>query len=65
MMSEFVNPFSGRIPERALTSEELVRDIRPGDNLEFYKVESLALHIKMQGATCVLSSVEEADPPIG
>jgi rubrerythrin len=27
-MPEFVNPFSGKIPERKLTSEELVRAIR-------------------------------------
>ena len=27
-MPEFVNPFSGKIPERKLTSEELIRAIR-------------------------------------
>jgi len=27
-MPEFVNPFSGRIPERTLTKEELIRAIR-------------------------------------
>jgi len=27
-MPEFVNPFSGKIPERTLTSEELIRAIR-------------------------------------
>jgi len=27
-MPEFVNPFSGKIPERQLTSEELIRAIR-------------------------------------
>jgi rubrerythrin len=43
-MPEFVNPFSGKIPERKLTSEELVRAIRLDLAAEHEAVHAYTAH---------------------
>jgi len=43
-MPEFVNPFSGKIPERKLTSEELIRAIRLDLSAEEEAVHTYMAH---------------------
>ncbi len=51
-MAEFMNPFSGKVPERKLTKEELIRAIRMD-----LAAEEEAVHVYMAHA-------EAADDPL-